>query len=192
MIELLSLNRREILALGALFALPAGISSCSGSSGGTKAAEKLAPDQIALIGALGDRIIPATDTPGATGAGVPSFIAMLYEKWMLPEQQAGFLEGLTSLDMAARMAGGKIFASSAGHVQKQLLDHWENEADQARSTNRPDTFYARLKAAVLVGYYTSAAGQEQELGTSMDAGQGAKSGPVADTVAVPLRWGATA
>jgi hypothetical protein len=40
---------------------------------------------------MAEGILPATDTPGARAAGVPDFIATLFNEWMLLEEQQAFV-----------------------------------------------------------------------------------------------------
>src|SRR5690348_9547353 len=51
-------------------------------------------DQRSLVAAISERIIPATDTPGAIAAGVPAFIEMMIADWYETTDRNDFFNGL--------------------------------------------------------------------------------------------------
>lgn len=129
-------------------------------------------DETLLVAAIAEGIIPATDTPGAIGAAVPGFIAMLFADWMMKDEQESFRTGLKSFDADARSRFGKAFQACSAAQQLELLTAWDKAAATARAGGSHDLPpFAKFKSLTLVGYYTSAVGQEQELQTTMDAGQ---------------------
>ena len=52
--------------------------------------------ELALIAAMVDGVIPATDTPGAVGAGVPEFLRNIFDNWFLEDQQVAFRKSLVA------------------------------------------------------------------------------------------------
>jgi len=48
-------------------------------------------EQLAAVELLSDMIIPTTDTPGAVAAGVPDFIATIFQDWYRQAEQESFL-----------------------------------------------------------------------------------------------------
>ena len=84
------LNRRALL-LGAVFLV-------GGTAALTRFTRKPAanaqqralfsPDQFALLEQVTEVMIPATDTPGAIGAGVPAFMRQMLAEWGSPETRA--------------------------------------------------------------------------------------------------------
>lgn len=132
----------------------------------------LADAEKLLVAAMAEGIIPATDTPGAIGAGVPAFIAMLFADWMMKDEQEAFRTGLSAFDADARSRFGKHFVDCSAAQQLELLTGWDKAVAAARAAGGRDLPpFAKFKSLTLVGYYTSAVGQEQELQTTMDAGQ---------------------
>ncbi len=124
----------------------------------------LTSDQIDLLDALVDRIIPATDTPGARDAGVASFIDKILADWMEAEDRERFLAGLAGIDDQMREVHGVAFGEAAPEQQDALLARLDMEALQARADGAdPLPFFATLKEWTLVGYYTSEAGATEEL-----------------------------
>ena len=60
------------------------------------------PEQLSTAGAIADRIIPRTDTPGAADVGVPAFIDLLYGEFMTEAERRRLTSGLAEVDKAAR------------------------------------------------------------------------------------------
>ena len=63
---------------------------------------RLTPAHAAIAGAVADRILPRTDTPGAADVGVPAFIDRLYGEFMTPAERQLLTDGLTAVDAAAK------------------------------------------------------------------------------------------
>lgn len=146
----------------------------------------LSEDEVALVAAMAETIIPATDTPGAIGAEVPAFIAMMFADWMTPQEQATFRAGLAGFDTDARARHGKPLARCSKRQQADLVQALDAAAmAKPPHHGEPKSAYALFKALTVVGYYTSKVGQEQELKTEMSAGQFVPGGPVMMTI--PLK-----
>ncbi len=126
--------------------------------------EVLDASRLNLLTIVVDRILPRTDTPGASDVGVPAFIDLLLAKWADDEERTRVLEGLDGLDALSREAGGVDFVDAAVEEQTALLTALDAEAVQAREEELdPLPFFATLKEWTLAGYYTSEAGATQEL-----------------------------
>ena len=147
--------------------------------------EPLTGPQTDLLAAICGALLPATDTPGATAAGVPAFIARLYADWMLADEQRSFRDGLADLDAGARMQHGAGFPALEPSSQLQLLEEWDAASVAARNGGQAPTFFARVKTLALLGYYTSEVGQERELHVRYGGGAGDPGGPNCTTI--PMR-----
>lgn len=145
----------------------------------------MSSDQIRLVAAVVDIIIPTTDTPGALEAAVPQFIDMLFRDWFTPEDQVQFIEGLNDLDAESRRLSGRPLVECSAQDRFALLDR-HDEAAFAEPHSPAPPFFARLKELTLVGYYTSRVAQEQELHTVLDAGENEPGGPVMMPPPFPL------
>jgi hypothetical protein len=116
----------------------------------------LSSAQLDILTVVVDRIIPRTDTPGASDVGVPAFVDLLLAKWAEDDQRARVLEGLDELSAD--------FLSASADAQTALLTRLDEEAVHAREDDMdPLPFFATLKEWTLAGYYTSEAGATQEL-----------------------------
>lgn len=121
----------------------------------------LTSDQLALVRELGDIIIPATDTPGASAAGVHDFINHFAVYCATAAEQQALVAGLTRIADSAQSRFNKPFLTASKAQQIELLTHMEQAADGFTAADR--YFIKQLKALVLFGYYTSEIGASQEL-----------------------------
>lgn len=109
-----------------------------------------------ILTAACERIIPADDTPGATAAGVPAFIAKMLSDWYDPPERARVIAGIESLDELARARHGRAFAACASAEQDALLLELDREG--------PTHWFGVMKYLTIWGYFTSEAGVVRELG----------------------------
>src|ERR1051325_8408325 len=109
------MQRRDILkALGAAAALAAlpeheALAAWSRLASGFAPAGALSSDQIALIGAIADTILPRTDTPSATDVKVPAFVDVIVSENYTDNQRSAFVSALPQLETALAGADGKAF-----------------------------------------------------------------------------------
>jgi hypothetical protein len=120
------ISRREAIRRAALLAgivlTPEWLSVVDRASASTAAQGlSLTPSQGAMVGAIADRILPRTDTPGAIDVGVPAFIALLYGEFMTPAEQKMLTDGLDGVETAARSARGASFVTLTADRQDELL-----------------------------------------------------------------------
>jgi hypothetical protein len=105
--------------------------------------QTLTPSEMTFVAILSDLIIPRTETPGASDAGVPEFIDRRLTA--SPNLAASFRRGISQLDPAFTQ-----------------LPH---ERQVAILTGIVDTPFFRLaKDLTIDGYYSSRAGLVEELG----------------------------
>lgn len=121
--------------------------------------------QMHTVAAAGERILPATDTPGAFAAECHRFTERIVADHYGPDRQKRFLDGLVDLDARSRSAGGKLFVELDDTLQDQVLAAVESDA-YARAAGGADSFWRDLKYLTLYGYYTSEIGIEEELKTN--------------------------
>jgi hypothetical protein len=111
----------------------------------------LTAPELATLTALVDTIIPRTDTPGASDAGVPAFIDRRLAA--NPELAARFREGIQALDAAARSQFQAAFPALTPVQRIELL-----------TARAEDPFFRLVKGFTVDGYYTSRDGLAGELG----------------------------
>lgn len=136
------------------------------------AASRFSEDQRKTVERLCDMIIPATDTPGAVEAGVPDFIATIMFDWYTEAERSAFFDGLRELDNHCLLNYKEPFIQASKAEREAALRDQERLAQDYQSPPaflRPPSedpaapFFIRLKALVVLGYYTSKVGATQEL-----------------------------
>jgi hypothetical protein len=134
-------SRREALVTMAALAVPAAPAQSS----------FLSALELAFLAALADTIIPRTDTPGASDAGVPAAIDRRLAA--NPALAANFRDGMEALDAAAQSRFAAPFPALTGAQKIDLLN-----------TRLDDPFFRMIKGLTIDAYYTSREGLATELG----------------------------
>jgi gluconate 2-dehydrogenase gamma chain len=107
------------------------------------------------VAAAAERIIPATDTPGATDANVSGFIEKMLADWHTPAERERFLVGLSDLDTRCRARAAHDFVDCSEADQVAVLSTLDDEVFTA-GTN--DHWFATFKYLTVYGYCTSEVG----------------------------------
>src|SRR5262245_46369416 len=113
-------------------------------------AARLSPAHASIAGAVADRILPRTDTPGALDVGVKEFIDLLYAEFMSPDEQKMLTDGLDTVEAAAKSAQGASFVSLPADRQDTLLRGIANAEE-----GREQGFFRLIRSATVLGYFTS-------------------------------------
>lgn len=107
-------------------------------------------DQMALISAVSDRIIPVTDTPGAIAAGAPEYIAAVFDQHLTEAQQDEFLAGL---EVIADTGFLDADPKRQDEILSALASGDEGERGQA--------IFQQLHDMVVFAFYTSEAATQE-------------------------------
>lgn len=113
----------------------------------------LSAQQQQTVTIAAERILPATDTPGATDAGVTAFIEKMLADWHTPEERDRFLAGLQDLDTRCQSRASRDFVDCSEADQLAVLGELDDIA-----TTTPDHWFSRLKYLTVYGYCTSEPG----------------------------------
>jgi len=114
--------------------------------------QALAPEQLELVRALAETIVPATDTPGAVEVGAPEFVDLLLAEWYPVAERDEILAGLTALDARCRERFGNPFAQLNRADRATFLDTIDGVRGE-RGTM--ESAYARVKDGLIFGFVTS-------------------------------------
>ena len=150
------MERRDVLrplaSATALTILPhRTLAAWSRVASGLRPANGLTDPQLALVRAVGDTILPRTDTPGATDVEVHGFVDVMYAEHFTDEERTAFAAGLAALDGRAVAAGSVVFADLPADARALLL----RDVESGSRDGEPASTYWRLKGLVVHGYFTS-------------------------------------
>ena len=131
----------------------------------------------ALLTAVIDTILPATDTPGAVAAEVPARLDAMIGHWASAQTRGQILEALDRIDVAAKAQKGKPFVRLTPAERAEFLEPHDAVALKnvpppadapkasifAMGVNVADPGYYRIKDLTINLYYFSPVGSESEL-----------------------------
>ncbi|MET0411234.1 MAG: gluconate 2-dehydrogenase subunit 3 family protein [Polyangiaceae bacterium] len=127
-------------------------------------------EQALAVEELNALIIPETDTPGALGANVPSFIESIVADVYEDDERQAFLAGLDALNESARAAHAAPFAACTALQRGVLLERLIADAQrqlaaeaQGPETERPEPFFVTLHALTIEGFCRSKPGATRVL-----------------------------
>jgi hypothetical protein len=147
-------------------------------------AAALSPAQAALVNAVGDTILPRTDTPSASDVGVVDWVDVLVAEYYSDEDKATFLAGLDAIDAAAKTATGSVLADLSPDARGAVIAAIEGSTDRR---TEPARTYWRLKGLVIHGYFTSERVQKEVLKTEIMPGRFVGDAPHLVRIGVPQR-----
>ncbi len=157
-----ALSRAAILLGGAISAptIAAIMSGCKADPNVAAASSGYLTSNLeALVAELCDLILPKTDTPSATEAGVPSFIHTIMMECTPKTDRDAFVAGLKQLD-----ADAKGFAKSSAEEKQAFLKKLDTEARAAADkATPPQAAWRKLKELTVVGFFTSEIGASEVL-----------------------------
>jgi hypothetical protein len=136
----------------------------------------LTPAQLEMVAQAAERILPRTDTPGATDAGVADFIDVMLADWYSAAERTRFTNGLAELDARSRKLAGSSgdFVHSTELQQIAVLEALDEELHNLRRSGAAGTnehWFAMLKHLTVWGYYTSRPGIVEELRVDLIPGR---------------------
>ena len=111
----------------------------------------LTTQQISVLQAAVDRIIPADDYPSGWQGGVGDFFAQLLTRE--PRFVAPYQRGLDALDAEAQAASGASFAGLTPDAQDALLARVERGDVRTEWTLDPTPFFRLLTEQTMEGFY---------------------------------------
>jgi hypothetical protein len=143
--------------------------------------EIMTPDQALTVAEITERILPATNTPGAKAAMVDRFIDAFLKDIATEEEQAEFSSGISAIDNLSVTRFKKKFAelsaenqdailteisgpAVAGKSDEELADELANEGEQVLSSIDSDLrFFNMMRQLTITGYFTSEIGAMEAL-----------------------------
>lgn len=153
----------ELVAWAERVRASAGTPAGADPTGPQVAASLLTPPRARVMAAMAEVIIPATDTPGASEAGVTEFVAALVDGWLDDDDRDRFLAGLDTVNPSARNRFGRDFADCTPTQQAALVGDLDAELTRLRDDPAADEtqhFFHDVKRFTLTAYFTSEVGLE--------------------------------
>jgi hypothetical protein len=179
------MNRRELLQCAALI-----VSGASASRLGFALSDEqwhylaTAPDYTerepnyldgtrrAVIAAMAEAILPATETPGALAAGVPRYLELMVQDWFNDQERAIFDAGLAHMVSEIPRQYGRTFDQLDAAQQREILEKMEEDAGESswyelgniqRDFVSDAPFICQVKELTIWGFFTSETGATQVL-----------------------------
>lgn len=179
------MNRRDFLQCAAIIVgsagiVPAGLALTTEQRSYLAAAPNYTARNIrffstierAVVTAICEIIIPRTDTPGATDAGVARFVELMVADWFDDQERAIFSSGLKTLVAASMAEFGHSFERLESRQQLALLESLEKDASDSPWFDFGNTlrdfisdapFICQIKELTIWGFFTSKVGGTQVL-----------------------------
>ncbi|MGA0606544.1 gluconate 2-dehydrogenase subunit 3 family protein [Phenylobacterium sp. VNQ135] len=162
----ISLSRREAFAgaLASLWVVPAIAHAQAAQAVPAWTPKALTLDEARILAAACERIVPATDTPGAGAVGVPQFVDRAMAGWAEPDEAQRLRAGLAALDAQAKAQFKSPFAALPTEAQDALLTAVQAEGSRFANGQPPQPhWFLALRELATVGYFTSEAGATKAL-----------------------------
>lgn len=121
----------------------------------------LSQEQAVATAEVAERIIPATDTPGAKDAGVPEFIDTMLNDIYTEEEQQNFLDGLEGLEKQSEESFGSSFSNLEDGQKDEVLKKMADATVDYQGEGKP--FFLMAKELTMLGFFTSEVGATQVL-----------------------------
>jgi gluconate 2-dehydrogenase gamma chain len=142
-----SISRRSII-VGAAIVPIAAIRSAAQTP-----ATALMPDQLKLLDAFADRLIPKDENgPGASECGAAHYIDRQLAGYLAPEK-ANFIQGLAAVDAFAQKSQGKSFVDLPAEAKDAVLTEMDNGTATGFTPNSR-TFFSRVRRLTLEGTFS--------------------------------------
>lgn len=157
------MNRREALRRTASLtglALSSSITlglleSCQPSGKPTWPPIFLNQNEIKLISAIADTILPKTETMGALDVYVPEFIDLVLRDCYSDEEKKSFREGISSFITVVDDELSESFEDCSNDERIQIIEAEEDRSVEKFQQTNKKSFYQTVKELTLLGFFTS-------------------------------------
>lgn len=157
------MNRREairrtaaITGLAVTSTITSGIlKGCKPSGDPDWVPKFLSIDEVRLVSAISNTILPTTDTPGALDVYVPEFIDLMLADNVSETEQAKFREELNVFAESVNSKYSKPFDKCEEEQRKLLIGEEEERSYEQFYQTFKKNSYLMLKEFTLLGFYTS-------------------------------------
>ncbi len=155
------LSRRDVLGAGAALVAGMMVDVAWLEEARAQGATLRQDPRHAFADRLADLVIPATDTPGASAAGVGAFVLLALDRGMSDLRPVMLDRVRAALDAPA--GGDFMLASRDRQVATLAAFDLAAYAGERPAAETPAFAWRRIKSAICGGYYTSEIGATREL-----------------------------
>ena len=146
-----NLSRRAII-IGAAIVPVAAIRSAAADATDDAKASVLTPDQLKLVEAFADRLIPKDENgPSASECGAANYIDRQLAGYLAPEK-VSFVDGLAATNAYALKSHGKNFVDLTPEMQDMVLT--EIDGGRAEGFANSRAFFNRFRRLTLEGTFS--------------------------------------
>ncbi len=138
-----------LLGMGALPGLSVWLKSCGVERLTNYQPSYLSTAQFDTVWKLADIILPQTDTPGASEAGVAPYIDLLFQSYFQEDKKARLESGLNSFMKQCQAQEGKSFINLDPKKQVSFMEEVQS-----------GEFFSSFKQLVLWAFFTSEVGMK--------------------------------
>jgi len=115
----------------------------------------LKQDEINLVSAIADTILPTTDTPGALDVHVPEFIDLMLRDNISEEEKKVFREGLDAFTKIIDQENSNTFEDCSEAEKRSIVKAVDELKENQFSKSIKNSFYRIIKQLTILGYYSS-------------------------------------
>jgi hypothetical protein len=127
------------------------------------ASQLFSVEQALFIEDLAEFIIPETDSPGATSAGVPAYIEDIVREVNDEPERQQFLRGIDAANAEARAGCGRPFHECTSAERGVLVERWLARSEPSLETNDPWDFFQAFRMLTVEGFCQSRSGATRVL-----------------------------
>ncbi len=155
--------KRAALVFGGVLSTPAALSILSGCTPTRTSATGFTEEERAVIEAISDIIIPATDTPGATEAGAVQLAEDMLFGVTGEEERNDFLEKLSGFQKEAASELGVSFQNATAEQQTEYITRLHDEVFGGDTVDwsEPKPFIWQIKEGIVNSYFATEVGMTQ-------------------------------
>lgn len=115
----------------------------------------LKQNEIKLISAIADTILPKTETVGALEVHVPEFIDLMLRDCYKKEEQTSFRAGLSSFNTMVGNEYSNTFEDCSQDEKAKIIEAEEDRSAEQFQQTYKKSFYQTVKELTLLGFFTS-------------------------------------
>ena len=120
-------------------------------------------EQALFVEDLAEHLIPETDSPGATSAGVPAYIDDIVREVYDEPERRQFLQGIDAADAEARASYGRPFHECSSDQRDALVARWLERSEPSLEFNDPWCFFQAFRMLCVEGFCQSRFGATRVL-----------------------------